>query len=65
MRSFELYRLIVSVYLALKIFLLTRVNNGLLCFACRVTMLPANLDFMIFNHRGKHFLPELVDAKFS
>ncbi|KAG0555789.1 hypothetical protein KC19_11G002900 [Ceratodon purpureus] len=31
----------------------------------RVTKLPVNGDFMIFNHRGKIFLPELVEAKFS
>lgn len=31
---------------------------------CRVVALPANLDFMTFNHRGKLFAPEL-EAKFT
>ncbi|KAH9565098.1 hypothetical protein CY35_04G059500 [Sphagnum magellanicum] len=30
----------------------------------RVVALPANLDFMTFNHRGKLFAPEL-EAKFT
>lgn len=31
----------------------------------RVTMFPANLDFMVFNHRGKLFPPKFVEAEFS
>ena len=37
-------------------------NNRSLFLECRIVSLPANLDFMIFNHRGKAF-PVEMDLK--
>jgi hypothetical protein len=42
--------------------LLGLLKSGLCVFGCRIVSLPANLDFMIFNHRGKVF-PLEMDLK--
>ena len=53
--------MIVTV-LPLAILAVGLLNSGFVHFGCRMVSLPANLDFMIFNHRGKVF-PLEMDLK--